>query len=288
MCLHRADDAEPIDDLVGHERRVGVAGLAVLVVVVTLPILDVVGERLRHRRVVAVAGNDVSHVVANHAPEPADLLAPVRQPSLGAIGDVRGSRNADGDVVRVPTSRGRSVTNSLDRPLRNRQIGQLQNESVADFTRERKRLRPIRGHPHLQPTLRSPRQAKFTALVFHGAPIRHLADDMNALAQRRQIGRRTIRDTHRTVAATNAADRAVAEHFVERCVHAGRHGPVTGGRVGHHRPDRDVARLRQDLAVDHVRLLPQDVAVEGPYVLEPVRLRTLGKIYHATRRRCGL
>ena len=45
--LDRADDAEPVDDLVGHELGVGVAGLAVLVVVVALAALDVVGERLR-------------------------------------------------------------------------------------------------------------------------------------------------------------------------------------------------------------------------------------------------
>ena len=46
----RPEDAEAVDDLVGHEGGVGVAGPAVLVVVVALAALDVVGQRLRARR----------------------------------------------------------------------------------------------------------------------------------------------------------------------------------------------------------------------------------------------
>jgi hypothetical protein len=81
--------------------------------------------------------------------------------------------------------------------------------------------------------------------------------------------------TRTAVAAPDAADRAVAEHLVERGVHGGGDGPVAGGRVGDHRPDDHVARLGQDLAVDDVRLLPQDVAVERPDVVEPVALGPL-------------
>ena len=43
----RAEDAEAVDDVVGHELGVHVAGLAVLVVVVAGAPLDVVGERRR-------------------------------------------------------------------------------------------------------------------------------------------------------------------------------------------------------------------------------------------------
>ena len=82
VLVDGAEDAEPIDDLVGHEVGVGVAGLAVLVVVVALTTLDVVGEGLRHgSAVLAVARHDVGDVVADHAAEPAALLATVGQTS---------------------------------------------------------------------------------------------------------------------------------------------------------------------------------------------------------------
>ena len=60
------------------------------------------------------------------------------------------------------------------------------------------------------------------------------------------------------------------------------------GWVGHHRPNDHVAGLGQDLAVDDVRLLPQDVGVEGPDVTEAERLGSLGELDDAERRRCGL
>jgi hypothetical protein len=79
VLLDRADDAEAVDDLVGHELGVGVPGPAVLVVVVALATLDVVGERLGNPAGVAVAGDDVGHVVADHPAEPAALVAAVRE-----------------------------------------------------------------------------------------------------------------------------------------------------------------------------------------------------------------
>ena len=82
VLLGRPEDAEPVDDLVGHERRVRVARLAVLVVVVALTVLDVVGECLRDAELsagvlLAVARDDVGDVVAHHAAEPAALIAHV-------------------------------------------------------------------------------------------------------------------------------------------------------------------------------------------------------------------
>ena len=38
----------------------------------------------------------------------------------------------------------------------------------------------------------------------------------------------------------------------------------------------------------HVRLLPEQVRVEGPHVVEAVRLRQLGELDRAPRRRVGL
>src|SRR4029450_6950150 len=54
VLLDRSEDAEAVDDLVRHELGVDVARLAVLVVVVPLAALDVLGERLRDGRGLAV------------------------------------------------------------------------------------------------------------------------------------------------------------------------------------------------------------------------------------------
>ena len=59
--------------------------------------------------------------------------------------------------------------------------------------------------------------------------------------------------------------------------------PVAGRRVGHHRPDHDLAGLGEDLAVDDVRLLPEQVRVEGPDVAEPVLLGQLGELRPCAR-----
>ena len=75
---------------------------AVLVVVVALAVLDVLGQRGGHRRLLAVALDDVGHVIADHAAEPADLVTEVGQ----VVADVGRRRNADGDVVGV-TARSR-------------------------------------------------------------------------------------------------------------------------------------------------------------------------------------
>src|SRR6185503_21375732 len=85
VLLDRPEDAEAVDDLVRHELGVDITGLAVLVVVVALATLDVLGERLRDRGMLAVARDDVGDVVADHAPEPPALVAGVRN----IVGDVR-------------------------------------------------------------------------------------------------------------------------------------------------------------------------------------------------------
>jgi hypothetical protein len=80
LRLRRPDEAEAVDDLVGDERGVRVPCAPVLVVVVALPAGDVIRERLGHRRAVGpVAADDLGHVVADHAAEPAALISRVSQ-----------------------------------------------------------------------------------------------------------------------------------------------------------------------------------------------------------------
>ena len=182
------DDAEAVDDLVGHELRVNVPRLTVLVVVVALSTFDVVGERRRHRTAVAVARHDVGDVVADHATEPTTLVAAVGEPCGGAVGDVRRRSDADRDLVGVAAGRSGRRPHGADGPFGDRQIGQLEDETVADLTGERQCLGSVGGDPHLEPALAGPREADLRTVVVHAAPVAELADDVDAVAQRGQRG----------------------------------------------------------------------------------------------------
>jgi hypothetical protein len=61
-----------------------------------------------------------------------------------------------------------------------------------------------------------------------------------------------------------------------------------GAGVGDHRPDRQVLGRREDLTVDHERLLPQHRGVEGPAVAEAVAFGALHQADDARGRRVGL
>ena len=75
IWLDVAEHREAVADLVGDELAVLRADPRVLVVVVELPRLDVVGERVRDDRAVRpVALDQVLHVVRDHGREPARLL----------------------------------------------------------------------------------------------------------------------------------------------------------------------------------------------------------------------
>ena len=76
--LGRADDAEPVDDLVGDERGVGVPGPPVLVVVVAVTSLDVVGECLRDApgTRVAISADDAVEVRGAVVYDPATAAPP--------------------------------------------------------------------------------------------------------------------------------------------------------------------------------------------------------------------
>ena len=77
MGLGRSEETEAVDHRVGHEVGVSVSRAPVFVVVVPLSLLDVLsqGHGDIGRRVVTVALDDVGHVVAHHAAEPAALIA---------------------------------------------------------------------------------------------------------------------------------------------------------------------------------------------------------------------
>jgi hypothetical protein len=284
VTVDGAEDAEPIDHLVGNERRVFVARAPVFVVVVAGAPLDVVRERGGDVGAVSVARHDVGDVVADHAPEPPHLVALVGEVDA----DVGGCGHAEPQRLGVAPGVLGGALDGGDRPSGDVGIGELQDVAVTDLPRERQRLRSVGGDPHLEAAVEPPGEAERVALVVDLSAVRELSDDVHCLAQGRERRGRAVRDAHRGVAAPDAADGAIAEHLVERGEQRRRDRPVACRRVRDHRTDQHLARVRQDLAVDHERLLPQEVRVERPHVAEPERLGATSQVDHARGGRIGL
>ena len=265
-----AEHAEAVDDLVRDELRVGVARAAVMRVVVALARADVVRERLRDLAVLAVAADEVGDVVADHAAEPAALLARV----VEVVAEVGGRRDADRDLVRVAPGRLGRRTHALDRPPQDHRVGELEDEAV------RLAARPARAPSGRSPpsTRRACRRAPTGSRTSPaGVSIaRPSASSLITCIASSVCGqRRRLLAEHapRGVAPPDAADRAVAEHVVERREQRRGDRRVARRRVGHERADHDPLRRRQHLRVDDVGLLPQDVGVERPRVREAEPLR---------------
>ena len=93
--------------------------------------LDVIGQRLGNLTRIAVLGDDVGHMVADHTAEPAALVPHARP----IVTDVHRCRHAEGDRVGVTSSiRGRR-THRVDHPRCDIDIGELQDVAVANLAR---------------------------------------------------------------------------------------------------------------------------------------------------------
>ena len=88
-------------------------------------------------------------MVADHAAEPAALVAAVSETGLGTVGDVGRRGHTDGDGFGIaPRGSGR-LSYGRDGPFGDRQVGELQDEPVADLAGERQGLGAVSGHPYL-------------------------------------------------------------------------------------------------------------------------------------------
>src|SRR5690606_25934890 len=229
-----AEDAEAFHDVVGHEVSVRVSGTAVLVVVVALASVDVVGEGLRNSPGGAVLGDDVCHVVADHATEPAALFAHVGAGILRRVADIHGGGDTEFDRVGVATGGLGGVAHGLDHPLGDVDVSELKYETVTDFAGELQREGPVRCYPHVEFGAARPRELQGRSVVLDRAGIGEFADYVYRLAQGLQRRGCAVGDAHRGVAAADAADGAVAVQLVEGRVEGCGDRPVAGGRVGHH------------------------------------------------------
>src|SRR5215218_3786855 len=115
-------------------------------VVVTFAGFYVVGQGVRNLAVFAVAGDEVGYVVADHAPEPAALVALVGEVSA----DVSRGGDADLYFARIAAGFSRRVVDVFHGPVQDYGVSELQDETVSLAPDEAEGLGAIAGHPHVE------------------------------------------------------------------------------------------------------------------------------------------
>ena len=251
-------------------------------VVICLTLRDVVGEGNRHHGlVVPVPIDQIDDVVAHHAAEPPELLALVIQ----VVPHVGGRNDTDLDVVRLPAGLHRCVVDRLHRPLEDLGIRQLEDEAVRVPAHRCERPRAVARSPHRQvPALVDPRDLDLEPVVDHGLARNEAFDDRHGLDHVRKGPGFEADVPERGVPTPHAADRPFTEHLVERGEQGRQDGGIPCPGIRDHRADDHALGVREDLAEDDERFLPQHVAVERPCVCEAVALCRHGELDHLLRR----
>src|SRR5215213_4230028 len=228
---------------------------------------------MRHLAVLAVAGHEVCHVVADHATEPAALVALVGE----VIADVCRGGDADLDAFRVATGFYGRVVDVFHGPIQDQGVSELQDETIGLAPYETQGPGAVAGHPHVELSFADPEDTDLDAGVVDLASLGQLLYDVHSLFELPERRRLAAEDPHHGISASYPTDRAVAEHVVEGSEGRGRHRRVAADRVGDEGADHDPLRRGEHLRMYHVGLLPEDVRVEGPSVPEAEVLGPPGK-----------
>src|SRR5215210_7214378 len=147
------------------------------VIVAALARLYVVGEGVRHLAIYAVAGNEVGHVVTDHAPEPAALVALVGE----VIADVGRGCDADLYALRVAACVFRRVVDVFHGPVQDHGVSELQDETVGPAPYEAQGPGAVAGHPHVELPFADPGDTDLDAGVVDLAPLGKLLYDVHGL-----------------------------------------------------------------------------------------------------------
>src|SRR5215218_7741126 len=239
---------------------------------------------MRNLALLAVAGDQVGDVVADHPAEPSALVALVGE----VVADVGGGGDADFYVLRVAARFCSCVVDVAHGPLQNHGVRQLENEAVGLAPYGAQRLGAVARHPHVESAVPDPRDTDLRAVVVHLAAFGKLLDYVHRFFDLGEFSRLPAEDPLGGVAAPDAADRAISEHVVQGGEGRGRYGGVAGGRVRDEGADDHPLCRGEDLGVDDVGLLPEDVRVEGPGVGEAESLGPPGQLDDAPGWRVGL
>ena len=285
MGFRRPQQAEAVYDFVWHEIGVGRSCSAVFGVVVALATGDVVGEGAGHGYAFgAVAFHEIGHMVADHASEPAALVALVGE----VVAHIGGGCHAYRQLAWVAPGCFGRFSHRAYRPFGQGRVGQLQDEAVGFLAAELEGFRAVCSHPSFQFAAVRPRELLLGAQIIHFFASGQASQHIHRLAYLAQGAGLAPDDSHSRVASADAADRAIAEHVVEGGEAGGQHCPVSCARVCDHRADFHLLRGRQHLRIDHERLLPEHMRIKCPAVAEALLLGSFCQFHHPPSGRVGL
>ena len=187
-----------------------------------------------------------------------------------------------------PASRG-GLASGVHDPLDDHRVGELDDDAVADPSCDRERLRTVAGDPHrdLRKLRPHPRELERLLVPLDLATVHELLDHPAAPLELGDTNGLVADVAHRRVAAPDSHDHAPVRDVVERRVPARENRRLACSRVGHAVPELHRRRRLHGEREERERLLPQDVRVVRPAVLEAVRLRVLDQLEEAAVRRVG-
>ncbi len=262
MCLHRADQAKAIDNVVCNKLRVAAVDFAVLLIVVPATFTDV--RRKRGGKFLRlVAGDQVHHVIGNQRREPAHSVAGKFQ----IVGDPDRRGSHDFNFLGISSCGLGAFLYKAEAPCDEVGIGKLENYAIGDSAGEIEYLGPISRDPNRRRT-RCPGQARALAVVLGLLSGGQCTEVLYGLFQLIRCDRLLAKDTARAVTAADAEIHASAGNQIERREQARRHRDVASRRIGHAGAEPHLLRIRRHEREQRIRLQPQHVRIEDPAIMK--------------------
>ena len=267
MCaVDVAHEAEPVDDLVGHERGVGRAHLGVVEVVVPLAVADV-RRQLLGQVLARVLVHEVDDVVGDEGREPAGPVA-----AVGEVADVGRCRGHDLDAAGVAAGLARRRAHLGHEPADEVRVADLEHRAVRDPPGQLEGHGAVARDPDREPVAAGPAELEHRPLELDRATLDESADHVDRRLEILHRRRSLAQHAPRRVAAADAQVHAPAGDFVQDGERGRGDRGLASGRVRDARPEPERGRRLGDERQRRVRVGPQHVAVEQPAVREPRRL----------------
>ena len=170
-------------------------------------------------------------------------------------------------------------------PLDDHRVGELDDHAVADATRDGERLRPVARDPHRDLGQLRPHPLELELLVVpvHLAAVHEVLDHPAAPLELGHLDGLLADVAPRRVAAPDAHHHPAVRDVVQRRVAAREHRRLARARVRHAVAELHRRRRLRGQREQRERLLPEDVRVVRPAVLEAVRLGELEELDEAAR-----
>ncbi len=174
-------------------------------------------------------------------------------------------------------------------PLDDHRVCELDDHAIAHAACDGQRLRPVAGDPHRDlGELRShPAELELLVVPLDLSPVHELPDHAAATLELGDAHRLVPDIANRRVAATDPHGHAPVGDVVQRRIRAREHGRLARPGIRDAVPELHGRRRLRGEREQRDRLLPEDMRVVRPAVVEAVRLGVCEQLEEAARRGIG-